>query len=317
MISYREQLAKIGYSNQEAISYRKFFVAPNSLGETMRSMDFPEKFWEVIPGDELDEDWTEEVQGCAFANNCWYFVSNREGEKRLLVFDGITGKMKKKWDILTVPAPDPPLPGFELYHFGSIVIDGNDIYIDHWGGSAGGQILVLEGDGISSLTFKKWIPLDIVHGRVGMIAINFAQNVIVTSGGEKNIDRVYLHSLGSGKYIPDKTLMLDPPIKDDCYAQGGFWSPNNHLYISSGYGKVGNSSKGHQYIYCYSPLNGKRLNEIPVTTEEGKQELEGCCYAAVLREEKNVFIHAVLLENEVTRDDIYFKSFTADKPELI
>ncbi|MFY0568727.1 hypothetical protein ACN28E_33575 [Archangium lansingense] len=315
MISYRQQLAKIGYSPKEFVSYRSFFLPPLSLREAMRSMDFPGKFWEAIPGTEQDKDWTDEIQGCAFAHGRWFYVSNNP--MTLHVFDGMSGKKVKSWKLTTVPPPDPPLPGFSFNHMGAIIIEGNYIYIDHWCGAQGaaGQILVMEGNG-DTLNFVKWIPLENVNGRVGMIAINFARRMVITSGGELNIHRVYLHSLDTGKFA-NKTMELNPPITDKGYAQGGFWSPNNHLYISSGQGKIGDSSKGHQYIYSYSPLNGRLLNTLAVRSAAGRQELEGCCYAPVVREGQSVFIHVVLLENEVAKDDIFLKSFTADQPDLI
>jgi hypothetical protein len=317
MLSYRAQLAKLGYGPAETVSYRSFFLAPASLRKTMRSMDFPTSFWEADPGDEWDEDWTEEVQGCAFAFNRWFFVSNRAGKPRLHVFDGSMNKVAS-WDLAAVPPPDPELPGFEFYHFGAVLIEGNRIYIDHWcdAPERHGQILVLEGDG-SYVNFVRWITLQDQNGRVGMIALNVPRRRIVTAGGEKNIAQVYLHDLDSGDYA-GKTLALNPPITDGAYAQGGFWSPNNHLYISSGIGGLDMSSRAHQWIYCYSPLNGRLMGTVHVTTQWGKQELEGCSYADVIRNGQHVYFHAVLLENEEgSADDIYLKSFSADRPELI
>jgi hypothetical protein len=318
MISYRGQLTKIGVPAKSAVSYKgSFFLAGPSLRETLRSMDFPASFFEVIPGDELDKNWTEEVQGCAFAQGRWFFVSNASDEKRLYVFDGASGTKLKTWNLKGVPPA--ATPGFAFYHFGAIIIDGGFIYIDHWHENpASGQVLVLQGDGLS-INFSRWIPLTNVAdvgGRVGMIAVTTKLQRIVTSGGKLNIDRVCLHSLVDGTYL--KQLKLDPPIKDDGFAQGGFWSPNNHLFISSGEGKFGESAKGHQHIYCYSPLNGKRLGDVQVTTKAGRQELEGCCYADVTRNSRKAYIHAVLLENEEgAKDDVYLKSFSADYPELI
>lgn len=315
MISFRQQLAKVGITAHQFVSYRSFFLAPPGLREALRSMDFPSHFWEAIPGKEQDKSWTEEIQGCAFAHNRWFYVSNAAGAPRLHVFDGPSGAKVQSWNIQNVPPPNPPLPGFSFHHFGAILIDGDFIYIDHWC-DIGGQLMVFKGNG-ATLDFVKWIPLQNVNGRVGMVAINFAQRMVVTSGGEKNIQQVYLHSLDSGAYT-GKSLTLSPGISDGGYAQGGFWSPNNHLFISSGQGGIFDSAKEYQYIYCYSPLSGKRLGTIPVRSAAGRQELEGCSYAHVTREGQQVYFHAVLLENEATaKDDIFLKSFSADRPELI
>jgi hypothetical protein len=315
MISYRAQLAKIGMGAQDGlISYLGFFLAPVSLREAMRSMDFPGSYPPVNPGEEWDKNWTDEVQGCAFAHNRWFFVSNSGNGRRLHVFDGPSGAKIQSWNLDNIPPPDPPLPGFSIHHVGAIVIEGDQVFIDHWC-DAGGQILVLTGDG-ATLNFSHWIPMPNPFGRVGMIAINFARRKIITSGGELNISRVFLHSLDTGEFL-NKSMDLDPRIFDQGFAQGGFWSPNNHLYISSGEGGVFEASKEYQYIYCYSPLNGKRLGAIPVRSAAGSQELEGCCFAPIIRDGQEVFIHVVLLENEISKDDIFLKSFSADHPELI
>jgi hypothetical protein len=59
---------------------------------------------------------------------------------------------------------------------------------------------------------------------------------------------------------------------------------------------------------------------IPVLAEEGNQELEGICHANVgfANGQKTAQIHAVLLENSlIALDDIFFKSFSAPKPEVV
>lgn len=319
MISYRAELMKIGVRPGEgAVSYRGFFLAPTSMRRAIRSMSSPDRMWEADPGEEWDSDWTEEVQGCAWAHGRWFFVSNASGGKRLRVMNG-GGGLVGNWDLGNVPPPVPPLVGFTPHHFGSVLVHENRVYIDHWcdAPAFGGQILVLEGAD-SEIRSVGWIPMENVMGRrVGMLAVDFARRLIVACHGERNIGQVHLLSLDTGAYT-GRTLELSPAIDDGCYAQGGFLSPNDHLFISSGRGGVLDSSRDHQFIYCYSLLNGRRLYSVPVRTAEGRQELQGCCYAPLTRNGQPVQFHAVLLENEpAARDDVYLKSFAADRPELI
>ena len=313
MIRLRENLPKIGISPGTRFSYRDFWLPPLSFRALIRSMDAPGSWSEIVPGNELDKDWTEEVQGCAWGHGRWFFTS--ADPRRLYVFDGPTFTEVKRWNLEAVPPA--PRPGSSP-HFGHIILNGEEIYIDHFfqddtGGNAGGQVLVLTGDG-ATINYSHWILLDNVDGkRVCLLAINFDQQCLITSSGDLNISEVFLHRMDgtfTGRRMP-----LNPPITDGGYAQGGVWSSNNHLYISSGKRNIGHD---HQYIYCYSALNGVLLGIISVPALSGKQELEGICYAEVIRNGHPVQMHAVLLENEdFAKDDIFHKSFSADRPDLI
>ncbi len=313
MISLRENLSKIGISPGTPFSYRDLWLPPQSFRALIRSMDAPGSWLETNPGEELERSWTEEVQGCALGHGRSFFTSY--DPPCLYVFDGATGAKVKFWNLESVPPA--PGPGSNP-HFGHIIINGDEIYIDHFfqdgaGGDTIGHVLVLTGDG-ETISYSHWIPLDNVgHGnRVGLLAINFDQQCIITCGGGLNISEVFLHDI-EGKYT-GRRMSLNPPITDGGYAQGGIWSPNNHLYISSGKQNIGHD---YQYIYCYSPLNGVLLGRISVPAFSWTQELEGICYAEISRNGQPVQLHAVLLENEPGRDDIFFKSFSADRPDLI
>jgi hypothetical protein len=314
MLSYREQLAKVGIGADATVSHAGFFLAPRSLRATMLSANTCQSFTQEVPGDEWDANWTEEIQGVAFKAERWFFVQNASDQKRLYVLRHGDMKKLKIWDLKGVPAAN--IPGFKFYHFGAVQVVGDELYIDHWFGDRG-QILVMRGDE-NAMNFVRWIDLQPVPGvgnRMGMVAVNAEAGRIITSGGEKNIKRLCLHDL-NGVYM-GKTLELQPGIDDGCYVQGGFWSPNNLIYVSSGQGGLTDTSKGQQYIYYFSPLSGRMMGAIGVRSKEGRQELEGCCYAAVQRDGRAVQIHVVLLENEAATDDIYFKSFSGSPPENI
>ena len=79
-----------------------------------------------------------------------------------------------------------------------------------------------------------------------------------------------------------------------------------------------------QTIWYYAALNGHRFGVIPVLAEAGDrdeddQELEGICYADVATKAGiRVQIHAVLLDNhDIALDNIYFKSFGAEDPNVV
>lgn len=321
MISLRQNLKKIGIYPGTPIHYRDFWLPPQSIRTLIRSLDAPGSWTETNPGTELDKDWTEEIQGCAWGHGRWFYVSNAKDSPRLHVSDGATGKKVKSWKLDAVP---PAHPGFKFHHMGHIIINGEYIYIDHYFGDLWTQVLVLQGNG-ETISFDHWIQIipPEVGYRVGMIAINFEKQKIITCPSYPNGSfpypkpfepEVFLHNM-DGTYT-GKRMKLTPPQSDGCNIQGGIWSPNNHLYMASG---RRDSWYDYQYIYCYSPLNGHLLGTIAVPAFENKQELEGLCYADLIRKGKPVQIHVILLENEdvFSKDDIYHKSFSADKPDLI
>jgi hypothetical protein len=103
--------------------------------------------------------------------------------------------------------------------------------------------------------------------------------------------------------------------------QGACFSPNGHLYVAT---DTRFWDKNYKWIFYYSALNGTFMGKIPVLAEEDDQELEGICYGAVSFDDgRTAQIHAVLLENReppwhpLALDNIFFKSFLADRPEFV
>src|SRR5262249_34705999 len=82
MISYRENLAKIGISLDSSVSYRDFFSAPQSLRQAILSMDAPGSHdWHQVSDIFRDESWTDEVQGVAYDGEHWIFSTNANQKK--------------------------------------------------------------------------------------------------------------------------------------------------------------------------------------------------------------------------------------------
>jgi hypothetical protein len=172
------------------------------------------------------------------------------------------------------------------------------------------RLLVLDNNA-GVLSFSQWIVLEPVDGqRVGLVAVNPFDSTFLSAFGDGNIHQLFVHGM-DGKRIAGRALALSPPITDGRWVQGGAVSERGHVYISSGKNDTGD----HQNIYCYSLLNGRLLQTIPVLSEGGGQELEGICHAPLTRNGQSVQIHAVLLEqNKLSKDNIFFKSFASDQP---
>ncbi|HYG79220.1 MAG TPA: hypothetical protein VD861_02465 [Pyrinomonadaceae bacterium] len=344
MISYRAQLAKIGEQPGTPVSYQNFGWRPASLRQAMRAMDFPQQFQQATekPG-RINEDWTEEIQGVVWDGAHWIFSSNGsqpekgftfgDSPKALYVFNGTTNFVSPAGAFVIAavhPGPPgftqvtphiPPPPGFTtINHVGPLVIHNGLLYVEHWIDNSGHLIVCELNNG--AVAFKEWMELESAEGkRVGMVGINPWDGTIFTCHGDIGITKLFLHGL-DGKLLKRKDgtvreLSLTPPINDNGFVQGGAVSPNGHIYIASGR-RQEDLGRDHQFIYCYSALNGHLLNTIAVLAEDTGQELEGVCYADVTRAGHHVQLHAVLLDNfTLEKDDIFLKSFAASEPDLV
>lgn len=345
MISYRAQLAKIGEQTGVPVSYQSFGWRPTSLRQAMRAMDFPQEFHQATekPG-QIDEGWTEEIQGVVWdgQQQHWIFSSNGsqpfkgitvgDSPKAVYVFNGHTkfedpdgafviALVLPSTLLIDAVIPVIPLPpkAETIHHIGPMVIHNGQLFVDHWIDNTG-HLLVCDLSG--GISFNKWIELESPDGeRVNLVAINPWDDTIFTCHGGEKVDRLFLHDIAGhpllGKDSNPRELLLTPPIDDGGFVQGGAFSPNGHIYIPSGK-RQEELGRKHQFIYCYSALNGQLLNTIPVLAKDSGQELEGVCFADVLRDGHHVQLHAVLLDNiTLAKDNIYLKSFAASEPELV
>lgn len=308
MISYRNSLKKIGMTSGN-VSYKAFASYPMALRQAIKAMSIPRAIKNVTEH-HVDEDWTEECQGVAWDGRHWMFTSNGS-PKAIYSFDNVDKPTHPSHSLNfdTIPVP----PSGKLYHIGAISYYKNKIYVDHFSEHGGQDIAILTHSN-GGFSFEAWIPLESVQDeRVGLVGINPWDGMFYTSFGHTKVDRLFIHDR-DGSYT-GRDMRLLPGIKNGGYVQGGVFTPNGHLYISSGKGDIGD----RQHIYCYSALNGKQLDIIEVLSLEGGQELEGICYADINRNNKRSQLHVILLENKwPAKDNIFFKSFAATlEPDLV
>jgi len=116
-----------------------------------------------------------------------------------------------------------------------------------------------------------------------------------------------------GVHIVHNPVAVDLPSE----VQGACFSPNGHLYIACDVRLASNQQ--YKAIVYFSALNGHLMGIIPVLAEEENQELEGICFGNVVSTNGNpAQIHAILLENrDLALDNIFFKSYSADRPEVV
>jgi hypothetical protein len=334
MLSYRDHLARIGIGPNEAVSYRAFYSRPASLRTAMRSMLAPKtEGWKQVSDVFRDEFWTDEVQGVAWNGTHWIFSTNANQkkpdveDKAIYVFEGgdklLDGSWETRIKFKNVPHPVSGTQESDD-HWGQVTYYEGRVYVAHfWAGGplSGANVIVFTSDG-ATLAFERWIELDRPtsptsgkQDRAEFQAINPWDGMFYTCFGGGTIHEFFKHDPATGKFTGE-VLKLTPPITK---VQGACFSPNGHLYIASNSTMPGDAT--HQTIWYYSALNGHRFGVIPVLAEQlmPDQELEGICYAQVnVPGGKTAQIHAVLLENpDLALDNIFFKSYLSDEPEIV
>ena len=249
------------------------------------------------------------------------------------------------WTKYQIVPPPPPYFKESWEHWGQLDFHDGRLYVAHFwteGPLSGRKSVVVFRDDAGHLTLDSWIRIGEVQPSDGsgaftpeFQAVNPWDGLIYTSHGSENPGEFYLHHpyghpragewtgrvlrFTGGKAllgrleIPGGLVPLDLPSN----VQGACFSPNGHLYVSCN-ARIADRYD-HMAIGVFSALNGHFLGVIPVLAKEGKQEMEGVCYANVNAGGGHTTqIHGVLLENETAAiDDIYVKGFSADPAELI
>jgi hypothetical protein len=347
MISYRQQLAKIGIGYDEAVSYQAFYSRPRSLRQAIRSMDAPAgNSWKQVSDIFRDDFWTDEVQGVAWDGTHWIFSANANQlkpgheDKAIYVFKGGETLSDGNW-VSRIKYKDVPHPISGTTesddHWGQLTFFEGRVYVAHfWAGDppkAEFASVVVFKDTNGVLEYEDWIelekptsPTDNRTERAEFQAINPWDGMLYTCFGAGDIHEFFIHHREGPKagQWTGKALTLDQPVK---FVQGACFSANGHLYIATNAKLPGDAR--YQTIWYYAALNGHQFGVIPVLAEESEdddpavddlaQELEGICFANVsVPGGQGAQIHAVLLENELAAlDDIFFKSFASSTPDLV
>jgi hypothetical protein len=276
-------------------------------------------------------------------------------DKALYVFEGGSKLKDDQWldriDYKDVPHPIASTEDDD--HWGQLTYYDGFVYVSHFwqsGPLEGEKNVVVFKDDNGHLTFHKWIELGKVKPSDGgkafypeFQAINPWNGYLYTCKGGLNTTEFYIHDPESGKWMGDpesgkaigkdavlkfsggekKAISFDDsqlafvPVDLPSNVQGACFSPNGHLYIACDVGLADNLHR--KAIVCFSALTGYLMGIIRVVAEESGQELEGVCYGDVsFSKGKNAQIHAILLENrDAALDNIYFKSFSSGKPDIV
>ena len=309
-----------------------FCSAPKSLRQAIQSMHAPtSQDWSQVSDIFRDDSWTDEVQGVAWDGSHWIFSANANqlkpgaNDKAIYVFKGGQSLGDDKWlSMIKYKKVPHPIGGTKESddHWGQLCYYDGFVYVSHFwanGPKKGISNVVVFKNNDGFLNFHKWIelerpksPTDGRQEKAEFQAINPWDGPLYTCFGSGTIHEFFMHDI-DGHYT-GKTIKFDVPVTE---VQGACFSPKGHLYVSTNAKLPGDPHR--QTIWYYSALNGHRLGVIPVLAQEDNQELEGICYGQVsFSGGKTAQIHAILLENPLLAlDNIFFKSFSSAKPDLV
>lgn len=322
MISYREELHRIGVTGP-SVSYRDDFTSrPASLRAALASMRAPKsEDWRKVHEVALkSQNWTEKCNGVTWDDGYFIFASNSKND--------IRDKALYSFREAASLADEHVVNRFQFYgnvgreidHIGQLTSFDGKLYVSHFEGNRSCIFVLTHGE--DGFVFERSIDLPLIEGRkVEFLAINPWDRKIYTAWGNGLVDRVFIHDLDeeAGRYT-GRFLALGRGLKEQAAdwfwhtaqypIQGGFFSNNGHLYIASNVEFEG--TKDQQPIFYFSALNGHLMGVLAIDAVRSKmQELEGpCCIGSQ--------VCVVLAEtNTFSKDDVFFKQYEAATPSLV
>jgi len=315
MISLRLRLRNIGVALDSSFYYKSLHFPPHSLREAMDLMDAPTTWQETHGNKGEDQNWTEECQGVATDGEYWIFSSNGStgagSNPRALYFFPYGIKLTDD-NIKRMINLDSLFP--ELHHIGPVSYHDNHLYVSHWKESQPSDQALIFVRTSSGYAVDRVVDIKPVTSDTGETftpefqAYDPISGLLATMRGRYDDwqYKVFFHDATSGEWR--HTINLSTWVKE---IAGVCFSARN-IFVACNFR---DSAWGHDYkgIYYFSRLNGARMGAIPVLAEESNQEMEGICYAPGPAQ-----IHAVLLENQkLAKDNIFFKQFAADHPDVV
>lgn len=252
------------------------------------------KGWALVEDQEIDnEEWTEECQGLTKDGNSWLVTSNNKdfrGVHRLSI-DFNTHLAKA-----AIPAGAGDHPGDPDFDLAS-----GRLYVPV---QPKPNVWVLD----QQLNTILVAPLqgELLPDSMPWCAINPWDRLLYTSSFS-NVDRVYGYD-PANNFAHVSTLVLGGPVLQE--VQGGCFSTNGHLYLTSG---------GSERIHSYNCIDGSPLGSVVVPYSPGGlsgEEMEGIGLGHLIHGNgSHSRVHVVILDNDITnKDDVFLKHFSVPNP---
>lgn len=299
MISLRSSLEKIGEPEPNSPFKpipSRFHSSPRSLRAAIKSMDPPLiEDWTLVHVDNFNNhDWTENCQGIVTDGNFWYVVSNNEKKRAVYKFSLDFDFIK-----LAVSPIDQ--------HIGHPALSDGKIYVpvEPPDPNENASIWQLNTEFSTSVIFdlgytENRNPI----GKMSWCAIN-PWNSLLYSSVVDNVDHICAYDPKDSFSFKRKLEIEGEKVNS---VQGGWFSNNGHLYLSS---------DDSVDIRGYSALNGKFLGSFGLDYGDG-DEIEGLCVGHIINTAGlSSFVHVIILDNEGTEDDVFINHFSVPDPSVL
>ncbi|MGH9989313.1 MAG: hypothetical protein ACREAS_02650, partial [Nitrososphaera sp.] len=295
-ISLRENLSKIGEPKPGTTTIHipsGFHTAPKSLKAMIHSMNSPKmESWAAKCEDhQADSRWTFECQGITTDGKYWYAVNNnnhKPGAMGIFRFNIDYGDLKyRRW------------PSNPNNHVGPPSYFDKKIYVPVETGDAP-LVWILDTELTTlDLAALRGTELSGQHKKMPWCAINPWNGLLYSSrfgGGEDDpvpVSEVHCYDPAKSFDFKKSLKLQSLPISE---VQGGCFSSNGHLYLTS----------GDEHIHGYSVLNGSYLGSFHVPSDwTGAEEMEGIAIGNIPCKDTDVHVpvHVLVLDNDHPRTD--------------
>lgn len=301
VVTLRNQLKKIGEpkSTQAVIAFPSgFHSAPPSLKTAMHAMNSPQIEHWLLSNVSTFENlvWTEECQGLTSDGQSWFIVSNNEKARAIHKF---------AFNFTHLAMANFP----QERHIGAPGYHAGKIYVPVESGEATVWVLDTQLTTLGIIPLGRGSGASPQGGSMPWCAVN-PWNGYLYSSTFDHVDRIYAYD-PNDNFTHQTTLLLQGGIVN--HVQGGCFSSNGHLYLTSDFSKE---------IRAYSALNGGFLGARVVPYAKGgvdQEEIEGIAllhwFAA---DGLATYIHVMILDNDATnKDDVFLQHFTVLDPDLL
>lgn len=300
--SLRQSLSHIGEPSQAgALTIPGgFHSAPGTLRRTMRAMRPPkiEGWMPLFQSTFENLQWTEECQGLTTDGENW-FISSNNGDFR--------GVHKRSLDFGTHLRNVRMLPSAGV-HPGDLDFDAarHRIFVPV---ESDPRVWVLDSDldTVEVADLGGGPGLSPQGGSMPWCAVN-PWNGLLYSSAFDNVDRVHAYDPDDNfKHVGSLRLGGAPLFR----VQGGCFSKEGRLYLTSDHSED---------LRAYSSLNGYFYGRVGVPYTKGgvdQEEMEGVAIAHLLHADASTWVHVVILDNDLSPDDVFIKHFVVPNPDDI
>jgi hypothetical protein len=282
-----------------------FHSSPSTLRALIQAMRSPGigDWFHVRTSVIENKTWTEECQGIGSDGHHWFFPSNNESRRAV---------WRVAFDLGSASAVDVP-PGAGS-HVGSLAVHQGTIFVAM--DDPAPKVWMLDAN-LNTLDVVDLSPQPGIaeeNGIMGWCAINPWNGWLYTSQGD-NVTRLHAYDPANAFAYRGALALGGPAIHG---VQGGVVSSNGHLYLTSDRYVSKHATKD---IRAYSMLDGRYLGSKGLSYDTGAleaEEMEGLTLMPLHGTAGDItHVHVVILDNDVSLDDVFIRHFAVPDPSRL